>query len=92
MLYNKGMSKEKLTKEQEELIELGKRIKNFYEMGYISKKDALVFSFAKGLLGGAGAFIGGTLVIAVIVWMLGVFSEVSIIGEIAETIQNSLKK
>lgn len=86
------MTKQKNVKEQEELIELGKKIKNFFEMGYVSKKDALVFSFAKGIAGGAGAFIGGTLVIALVVWILSIFSEAPIIGEIVKTIQDSLKK
>ncbi len=86
------MSKEKLTKEQEELIELGKRIKNFYEMGYISKREAFTFSFLKGVLGGAGAFIGGTLVIALLIWVLSLFSEAAVIGEIATEIQEALQK
>ena len=86
------MAKEKLTKEQQELIELGKKLKSFYEMGYISKRDAYTFSFFKGVLGGAGAFIGSTLVIALIIWILSIFSETAIIGEIAKEIQESLQQ
>lgn len=85
------MTNEKLTTEQKELIELGKKLKNFYEMGYISKREAYVFSFFKGVLGGAGAFIGSTLVIALIIWILSIFSEAAIIGEIAKEIQDSLQ-
>jgi hypothetical protein len=92
LFYNGFMAKEKLTKEQQELIELGKKLKNFYEMGYVSRRQALSFSFFKGVLGGAGAFIGGTLVIALVIWTLSIFSEAPIIGEIAKQIQDSLQK
>jgi hypothetical protein len=85
------MSKEKITNEQKELIELGKKIKNFYEMGYASKREAYTFSFFKGVIGGAGAFIGGTLVIALIIWILSIFSDAPIVGEIAKEIQDSLQ-
>ena len=91
MPYIECMRNEKVTKDQKELIELGKKLKTFYEMGYVSKRQALIFSFLKGVLGGAGAFIGGTLVIALFIWVLSIFSEAPIIGEIAKEIQDSLQ-
>ena len=85
------MAKE-TSKEQKELIELGRKLKNFYDMGYVSRKEALMFSFTKGLVSGVGAFIGGTLVIALILWILSLFSDAPLIGEIVKTIQSAVDK
>lgn len=76
----------------DELLELGKKLQTFYEMGYISRKDAYVFSFVKGLLSGAGAFIGGTLVITLILWLLSLFGHLPFIGHIIQSVQQTLHK
>lgn len=76
----------------EELVELGKKLEEFYESGYISKKQALTFSLLKGIAGGAGAFIGGTLVIALLLWVLSLFDALPFIGHIAETVRDALHR
>ena len=52
------------------------------ELGYVSKKQALWFSFLKGIAAGSGAFIGGTVVIGIVIWILSYFSGVPIIDKL----------
>lgn len=86
------MNKSKSEKKDEELIELGKKLQQFYDMGYVSRRQALSFSFAKGMLGGAGAFIGGTLVIGIILWLLSLLDHVPVLETLIRNIQNNLQK
>lgn len=74
------------------LLELGVKLQNFYDLGYISRKEAILFSFLKGLASGVGAFVGGSLVITLILWILSIFGHVPFIGEIVKTVQQSLHK
>ena len=76
--------------EDEELLELGRKMQQFYEMGYVSKKQALKYSFLKGIATGLGVFIGGTLVIGVVLWVLGLFDQVPFIEKLVHTIQQNM--
>jgi hypothetical protein len=69
-----------------ELETLGRKLVSFYETGYINKKQTLWWSFLKGLAGGLGAFLGGTLVIGLIAWLLGFFDNSSAIRAIIDSI------
>lgn len=70
----------KLTDAQYE--ELGKKLVAFYESGYVNKKQALSFSFLKGLLGGFGAFLGGTILIGLLLWVLSLFDQVPFVDAV----------
>ncbi len=86
------MSTEKLTKSEREQLELGKKLQAFYEMGYVDKKSALLFSVLKGMAGGFGAFVGGTLVIALLLWGLSSLKEVPLVGPVTRQVQKTLQK
>ncbi len=81
-----------LSDKDAKLLELGKKLQSFYDMGYVSPKEALTFSFLKGLVGGIGAFIGGTLVITLILWVLTLFGQVPFVGQLIRALQHSLQK
>lgn len=67
-----------IKKAEEEQLELGKKLQAFYEMGYVNKKDALKWSLLKGLAGGFGAFLGGTIVVGIVYglvhWITSLFN------------------
>lgn len=71
-----------------EYLELGKKLVSFYETGYVNKKQALSFSFLKGLATGFGAFLGGTIVIAVLLWILSLLDPLPFV----DSLQDTLKK
>lgn len=66
---------EKLTSEEKKQLELGRKLQQFYEHGYINKKQAVLFSFYKGVAAGFGAFLGGTILIGLLIWFLGIFDD-----------------
>lgn len=73
------------TKEAEQL-ELGKKLQQFYESGYVNKKQAILFSFYKGVAAGFGAFLGGTILIALLIGFLGLFDQFHLIDAIRDTL------
>lgn len=69
-----------------EYEELGKKLMDFYESGYVNKKQALSWAFLKGLVGGFGAFLGGTILIGLLIWVLSLFDQVPFIDAVRQTL------
>lgn len=82
------MEKQKLS--DKELAELGQKLQDFYELGYVSKKSAFGYTFLKGVAQGFGIFLGGTVVVALIVWVLSAFDQLPLVKSLTEAIQRSL--
>jgi hypothetical protein len=74
-----------------ELIELGKKLQSFYELGYVNKKAALGYSFLKGIVTGFGVFLGGTVAVTILFWLLSGLETIPLVGPIVEAINRSLK-
>ncbi len=89
MLNLSLMKADKTTVKEDELMELGKSLQRFYELGYVNKKEALKFSFLKGISQGFGIFMGGTVVVAIVLWLLGSFTELPLIGPASEAIRRT---
>ncbi len=82
----------KSVKTDAELLELGKMIQEFYDSGYTNRKQALVFSFLKGIAAGFGAFLGGTIVIVILLWLLSLFDQLPFVGPIFDGVNKALTK
>lgn len=76
---------------EEELLDLGKKLQQFYESGYINKKQTIIFSFLKGMASGFGAVIGGTLVLALVLWILSLFGQIPLIGHFMDTLNQTIQ-
>lgn len=83
------MPKQKLSESQ--LADIGGKLVNLYETGYLTRGQAFKFSFLKGLVGGFGAFLGGTILIALLLWTLSLLSGVPVVDHIVRSIQNTLQ-
>lgn len=72
---------------------LGRALEDVYLIGYANPKRFLWFSFLRGIVYGLGIFIGGTIIVALVIGILGQFDDNLIIGplvrRIMEIIQNS---
>ncbi len=79
-------------KRDAELLELGKRLQAFYDHGYVNKRQALWFSFLKGAASGFGAFLGGTILIALLLWVLSFFEGFQQLKSVIESLQSTLQK
>lgn len=77
--------------QDDELLELGKKLQQFYDMGYVNKKQTILFSFYKGLAGGLGAFLGGTIIVGLLLWILSLFNNVQFVNHIVNNLHHTLQ-
>lgn len=73
-----------------ELLELGKKLQQFYESGYINKKQTILYSFYKGLASGFGAFLGGSIVAALLLWVLSFFHQLPFVHQIVDAFRRTV--
>lgn len=72
--------------------ELGHQLANIYNLGYANRKKAYWFSLVKGILTGLGGVIGATVGIALLIWILSLFTEIPLIGHFLDNLQNTLNQ
>lgn len=72
---------------EKEALELGQKLQQFYEMGYVDKKSALGFTFIKAVVQGVGVFIGGTVMVALLLWILSGLEDVPLIKPVRDALQ-----
>lgn len=77
---------------QKQQQELGAAVQMFLESGYYTKRRLFIFSFLKGMATGVGGVIGATVVIALLLWVLSLFSEVPFINHFTDQIQGQIEK
>src|SRR5689334_13529196 len=57
---------------------------------YNNRKRIYKVNFVRGLVFGAGSALGGTVVIALIVWTLSLFVNAPFVGELFKNAQNTI--
>jgi hypothetical protein len=62
----------------------------FYDFNR-SRAEVYKMNFVRGIFLGLGTAIGGTLVIALLVWVLGFFVNIPGIGDKAEQVQQTIQ-
>ncbi len=65
---------------------------NIYESGYIDRNQTYKMSFVKGVLAGLGGVIGATLVVALVIWILSLLSNVPLINIITDNVENTIQQ
>lgn len=88
-MKKKNKEKEKLSAKDYESI--GKLVVLVGETGYRDKKSLYKMSFVKGVVGGVGGVIGATIVIALLLFVLSLVSNVPLVGNVAEKIQDTVE-
>ena len=79
-------------KKDSELLKLGQQLQNFYDLGYLERRRMLWFTFLKGVIRGFGAVIGGTVVIALLLWFLSSLKELPFVGPLSSSIQTTIQQ
>lgn len=62
----------------------------FYDF-HRSRVEVYKMNFVRGIFFGLGSVIGGTVVIAIVVWLLGFFVQLPGIGQPIEDVQKSIQ-
>lgn len=90
MLNKTKTSKSELTRTDYERI--GRTIESVFESGYANHRRVYFINFTRGLFFGLGSVLGGTLVIAIVIWVLSLFTEVPLLGEFFEKVRSSIER
>ena len=75
-----------------ERIEFAKQIEMLFESAHASLPKVLGFAFLRGVATGLGVFIGGTIVVALLLWILGGLSQVPFINDVSNSAKDSLEQ
>lgn len=59
---------------------IGRMIEDIVASNHANKMRFFWFTFFKGIIYGLGIFIGGTIVVALVIWLLTQFNDAPIIG------------
>lgn len=86
----KKKQKDSLPKTTKDYESLGRQVEAIYDA--INPKRAVVYrtAFFKGIFTGVGGVIGATIVVALLIWILSLFSELPFIGNFTESIQTTI--
>ncbi len=75
-----------------ERITFAKQIEEFYEVSHADLKKILLQAFLKGAMTALGAVIGGTILLALLLWGLSRFNNLPFVGGISKAAENSLQR
>jgi len=89
---SKQASPSNLSAKDKRLYDLGEQLDLFIETGYYKKHKMFMFSFLQGIARGVGAVVGATIVIALVIWILSLFSQIPFLGNFTDKIQHSIEQ
>lgn len=75
----------------EDYEQLGRIVASVYESGYLDKKTMYRTSFLKGLIQGLGGAVGATVLVALLIWVLSLFSQIPLLGRITDTFRTTIQ-
>jgi hypothetical protein len=71
---------------------IGRDIETVVAQGHLNIKRFIFANFLRGVATGVGAIVGAALVVTFILWLLTILGEIPFIGDVFETIRNSITK
>jgi hypothetical protein len=72
-------------------IEFAKQVEYMYEAANPSWKRVLTFAFLKGMVTGLGVFLGGTIVVGLLLWILSGLSQLPFLHDITRSAEQTLQ-
>lgn len=96
MLFWKKDSKDKKISAKQmtnaDYEKLGRSLEHVYLSGYVSTGRLIGVSILRGIGYGFGIFIGGTIVVAVLIWFLGQFETVWFLEPFVNTVLEAVQQ
>jgi hypothetical protein len=59
---------------------------------YLRRRDVYKMNFFRGIFFGFGSVIGGTVVLAIVIWVLALFVDFPLIGDLLKNLEHSLSQ
>jgi hypothetical protein len=78
----------KMTDQQR--IEFAKQLEYFYESSHADFRKVITFAFWKGIVTGLGIFLGGTIVVGLLLWLLSRLSWLPFVNDISKAAEHSV--
>lgn len=66
-------------------------LEDLFEDYYKNRYQLYKMNFFRGIFFGFGGVIGGTIVVALLLWALSLFNQLPFIGNIVEAVQHSIE-
>lgn len=76
---------------QKELLAFAQAVQDLYEYNQAKSRKIYFFNFLKGVAGGAGAFLGGVLMLFLLLWLLSSLGQVPFVGHLAQEIKQTVE-
>ena len=73
-------------------IEFAKQVEYMYEAANPRWRKVLLLSFLKGIVTGLGVFIGGTIIVAILLWILSGLGQIPFLHDITNSAENTLQQ
>lgn len=73
-------------------IEFAKQVEHFYEVNAPTWRKTFAFSFLRGIATGLGVFVGGTIVVALLLWILSGLGNIPFLNDITDSAKQTLQR
>ena len=73
-------------------VEFAKQVEYMYEAANPGWRKLLTFAFLKGIATGLGVFLGGTLIVGLLLWILSGLQHIPLLNDITETVRHTLEQ
>lgn len=73
-------------------LEFAKQVEYMYEAVNPNWRKLLTFAFLKGIATGLGVFLGGTIVVALLLWILSGLGEVPFLNHLTDKVEHTLQQ
>ncbi|HEY5806035.1 MAG TPA: DUF5665 domain-containing protein [Candidatus Saccharimonadales bacterium] len=73
-------------------VEFAKQVEYMYEAANPNWRKLLTFTFLKGIVTGLGVFLGGTIVVAMLLWALSGLGHIPFLNDVTESVKDTLQQ
>lgn len=73
-------------------VEFAKQVEYMYEAVNPNWRKLLTFAFLKGVATGLGVFIGGTIVVTLLLWILSGLGQLPFLDNITDSARNTIEQ
>ncbi len=85
------INKTNTTMSNQDFEQLGRDMWNVYELNYKDRKRMYLFTFVKGVMYGFGIFLGGTIIVATLLYSLSFFEQIPLLSPFIQKINKVIK-
>lgn len=65
---------------------------DLFEDYYAHRKEVYKMNFVRGVFFGIGSVLGGTIIVALLIWILSFFVQLPVIGQFFENAQHTVEQ